>query len=363
MLPRLYEGKTDISNYKSNGLGFFNSVKRCEVTEERNGEFFLELEIYENDRLRNKVSPGMIIKAKPNNIDNLQLDDISIDKYGNLSLTALHIKSVFMKNATAEIRSGDSIPGTPAEVFDILSSSLALDNIFTFYSDISNTADFKKGLLSGEMLEDIFYSDDGGMLDVFGGELYFDNFSISLLKKRGHMTDKVIRYGSNISDYNQTITSAEIYTHILPYAEVENLKDNDTIRVSANPIPTGANLNEFQKILPVDFSKKCKKYKVNSSNGVGYADLNTRLIELGNKRVEKKKERLTQPTVNIAITYTPILNDLQDIQLCDRVKVVYGDNVTTAKAVKMVYNCIQERYVNIEFGEKKLNLTDLIKVG
>lgn len=365
MFPRLYQGKNDIASYGSNGLGFFNSVKQCEVIEERNGAYYLNLSIYKNDSLRNVVVPGMVIKAKPNCSDAPQLfeicENIEVDKYGNLKLTAMHVKSVFMKNVTTNNWDAESFTGTPTEIYEKLAETVALPSDFTFYSDITDSKTFKKGLQTGEIFEDIFYNDDGGMLDVYGGALYFDNFSVSLLKNRGRTTAKVLRYGTNISDYTQTITSADVYSHILPFAEVENLKDGDNIRIAGNLIETGAAINEFKKVKLIDFSKKCKKYKVNSSNGLGYADLNDRLAELGNAKLEKQKSKFTIPSVNIVVNYKPQLDDLQDLRLCDKVKVYYGDNVTTVRLIKTVYDSIHERYTSLEFGEKKLKLTDLIR--
>lgn len=363
MLPRLYEGKLDLESYNKNGLGFFNSVKSCEVTEERNGEYFLKLSIYKNDRLRDTVVPGMVVKAKSNSSDPPQLfeicDNIEVDKYGNLSLTAMHIKSVYMKNVTAQAWDVKSVTGTPAEINAKISEVLAFQSGFTFYSDITDSKAFKKGWSTGESLEDIFYKEDG-MIDIYGGSLYFDNFSVSLLKQRGRNTAKALRYGMNISDYTQTITSAEVYSHILPYADVEDLNDGDDIRIAIPPIETGASVNEFKKVKLIDFSKKCKKYKVNSSNGAGYTELEAHLLELGNARVEKYKEKLTTPSVNIKVTYKAQLDDLQDLRLCDRVKLYYGNYITRVRLIKTVYDSIHERYTSLEFGDKKLKLTDLI---
>ena len=94
MIPRLFDGtKTGIER-TGNGYGFFSTCSQCSVTEERNGEYFLEMTLSINDNLAKKVVPNMWILAKANNEDPSQFFEIyNVERNNNiLTVKANHIK-------------------------------------------------------------------------------------------------------------------------------------------------------------------------------------------------------------------------------------------------------------------------------
>jgi phage-related protein len=117
----------------------------------------------------------------------------------------------------------------------------------------------------------------------------------------------------------------------------------------------------------VDFSSKFTANKYKRSKFSDFSSWNTaiknRLNELAENYITKRPKKLVEPSVNMKITYQSELNSMQDIGLCDTVKVVYGiSNLThTAQVIKTVYDSINEKYVEMEIGEKKLYLNNYIK--
>ena len=77
MLPRIYLQKESPYYYQSNGYGFIKYCKKCEVTEELNGEYTLSMIVHPYDKLANEIKINRFIKAKPNSRDKPQLFEIN----------------------------------------------------------------------------------------------------------------------------------------------------------------------------------------------------------------------------------------------------------------------------------------------
>ena len=67
MIPVLY--KSNEVDFNHNGLGLLSETIECTVTEERNGLFELFLEYPVSGRLYEEIKDFVIIKAKPNRLD------------------------------------------------------------------------------------------------------------------------------------------------------------------------------------------------------------------------------------------------------------------------------------------------------
>lgn len=363
MLPRLYDAKRTIEYYEYNGYGFFTDCNKCEVTEERNGIYTLTMTIAPTDKLAKTVTIGMIVKAKSNPYDNPQLFEINkviIDKNGNIEVNAQHIKFLACQNCTlGNIGAANgSLNGTPNEIMEEILDSLTFDNLFSFNSNITTKKNFSCGINTVEKLGDILGGKDGSLIDVFGGEYHYDNFNIELLSSRGKITNSKIMMGQNISDYKQTITNDNRYTHILPYATVKNAHTGGEITLSGRPIEIKK--MAFQRVLSVDFSSETNEISVDPTSGLNYTKLYDKLSILANDYLIKNGSKLTEE-VNITVTYQPEIDKLQSIKLCDTVKVVFGINQsTTAKVTKTVYDSIRERYTTIEIGDSKVTLSNFI---
>ena len=65
MKPVLFD--EDSTSFRSNGLGRLDPIS-CEVTEERNGVFELEMEIAQTSLHADQIGMNSIILAKPNRI-------------------------------------------------------------------------------------------------------------------------------------------------------------------------------------------------------------------------------------------------------------------------------------------------------
>ena len=369
MLPRLYTKSMDTSR---NGLGFFNKVIKCPVTEVENNEYTLELEIAPTDRFVNVVAPDMLIKAKPNHSDPPQLFEVNTADFSNngksFVIKGTHIKSYFFNNLIRGTLTVSDLTGTAATVVENIcrnvllhrpSNNISYQNVILIgYDNTVGTVDVD--LTKPLTLEELFFG-EGGVIDTFGGTFKYDNDRIYLMKNRGRDADRIIRYGSGISDYTQSISNADTYTHIIGYARF-TAQNADTF-VYGNLIETGKAIptSFYKNVLPIDFTDKFRNGSydpINDQNAIA-----TRLTTLTQRHLTANLSKLKEPTVNIRVTEQSELKRLKDVGLCDGVKVAYSvlGLSLRGKVVKTVYDSVLERYIEHEIGERKLSLSDLIK--
>lgn len=379
MIPRLYNGRKSSNIYAKNGYGFFNTCKRCEVTEERNGEYSLIMECLETDILASNINVNKIIKAKANNDDDPQLFEIiEVKKQKNvLKIKANHIKYLWCQNVFGDENAtynyiNQTFTGTPQEIMtEILDDDyLCFRQYFNFTSDITTSNTVVINPFLALKFGDFLSGTRGGLLDVFGGEYHFDNFNIELLSSRGNNTNKKIMWGYNLSDYVQTITNDNNYTHIVGYAKVKDLyKNNKESIMKGRAIQCIDSYAGFEKIKLVDVTEDVKQLwnftdytepTINSGSGFRYFDVRD-LVNTATLNYARYKNYSTLADVNIKITYTPDLEKLQDCKLCDTVNVIFKDGTSVqSKITKVVYDSLQEKYIKMEIGSKTMSLEDFL---
>lgn len=373
MLPILYPSTTSTSGFfENNGLGFFNQCTKCNVTEERNGIYELEMSILPSDRLAKSSVCGMFVKAKPNPFDPPQIFEIysqsaSRDK---IDIQAQHIHYFLNTNVTTEPPA--KFTGTPSEVWNAAQIYFALDNPFTFTSNITSSNTIlpgnKRNISASEFLSGL----DGSVLDVFGGEYYYDNFSVSLLQRRGTDTGIALRYGSNISSKQQDSSNQTVYSHIMSYALVKtkylstNAEGQMYVNLN-NAIEMAYSSLTYKKALLYDFTDRMTDVTLNVISPGQYenlSDVKTRLRQETMNYINKNRAALTQISTNIQVDLTETLSGLQGCKLCDTVLIGLDDNGTKsrAKIIKTVYDALGERYTKIELGQPKKTIADMITV-
>ena len=216
---------------------------------------------------------------------------------------------------------------------------------------------------------------------MFGGDLKFDNVICYHRTHRGsRKAVATVKYGTNLSSYKQEVSTENRYTHVLPYADVPVYKDyTGSIRalrmygtVNGGAIPVNANVGAiFTRVLPVDFTYKFARRTgyINPQNqsgslpnGNGYADVESRLVTLGQRYVSNHPE-LISPKFSFDIDVEEALNELQNVELGDEVKVVYSPigYESNHRITSVVYDSVNERYKKITIGERNYSLFDFIK--
>lgn len=358
MIPILYEAKTN--DFTGNGTGFLKDATECTVKEVRNGTFELTLKYPENGVYADKLTEDAIIKAKPNNKDNDQL--FRIYKSGK---TIAGVNTFYAEHISYELNSNPIcqpvIEGkNPQQAIEQVLSQAAVPNNYTAWSDIQtrNSTSIDDVVSVRKMLGGV----EGSILDTWGGEYQFDNFTIKLWKNRGKDTGETIRYGKNLITAEQEKNIANTVTAIFPYARYkkdETSEEEILVKLSEGIIKT-PNADRYARLKcePVDFSDKFE-------DGVVITEDVLRKVATA-----YAQSGIDEPSISIKASFQDMnkikgnenLATFNSIDLCDIVTVIIEklDIDVKAKVVSYTYNVLKERAENVEIGETRTNLTKQI---
>lgn len=358
MIPILYEAKTN--DFTGNGTGFLRDATECTVKEVRNGTFELTLKYPESGVYADKLTEDAIIKAKPNNKDNDQL--FRIYKSGK---TIAGVNTFYAEHISYELNSNPIcqpvIEGkNPQQAIEQVLSQAAVPNNYTAWSDIQthNSTSVDDVVSVRKMLGGV----EGSILDTWGGEYQFDNFTIKLWKSRGKDTGETIRYGKNLLTAEQEKNIANTVTAIFPYARYkkdETSEEEILVKLSEGIIKT-PNADRYARLKcePVDFSDKFK-------DGIVITEDMLRKVATA-----YAQSGIDEPSISIKASFQDMnkikgnenLATFNSIDLCDTVTVIIEklDIDVKAKVVSYTYNVLKERAESVEIGETRTNLTKQI---
>lgn len=363
MIPILYDPLE--TQFDSNGIGLLTDAISCIVEEERNGSFELTLQYPQEGRLADYIVEDAIIKAKPNDKDKDQLFRIykSGKPIGGVNTYyAEHISYELNMNPVCRPRiSGKNAQEAIAQLLE----EAVIENNYTAWSDITTRNSTQiDDVLS---VRNILGGAEGSILDVWGGEYQFDNFTVKLHKSRGSDTGTTIRYGKNLISAEQERNIGDVITAIFPYCyytpekEEGATEEPDPVFVSLpEKFINTPNADKYARLkcAPMDFSDEFE-------DGVIVSE------EMLRKVAKAYTESgIDEPKISIKATFQNLkktkdyenIQALETIGICDTVTVMIeklGIEVK-AKIVKYSYDSIKERFDSVEIGEPKTNLTKAI---
>lgn len=322
--------------FDTNGLGALTNTLSCEVSEERNGEYELTMEYPMNGVHFDELALRKIIFAKPNATDGPQafrIYFISAEINGVVTINARHI--------TYDLSGIPVVPFTATSAGAACSglmSNAQVSNPFSIGTQIGTIADFKVDVPSS--VRSWFGGKEGSLIDVYGGEWAYDNYTATLKANRGQNRGVVIRYGKNLIDFEQEKNCEEVWTGVLPY-----WADEEGTVVRANIINIEGSF-DYRRILCLDLSQDFEEQPTK-------AQLTSRA------QTYIRANNIGVPKVSITLDWAQ-LNE--QVELCDTVTVVFErlGVETTAKCVRTVWDVLKERYSAIEIGDARTNITDTI---
>ena len=174
MIPILYQSITEGTVPTNYGIGALTDCLSCEVLEERNGKYELNLVYPASGIHAEDIQPNRFIKAKPNYTDNAQLFRIyKVGKpmNGKFSVYAQHISY----DLSGKLISS----GTASSCAAAITLLQPKAGSFTLATDISKSASFKIDAPSS--VRSWFGGKAGSLLDLYGGEWKYDNYTASLI--------------------------------------------------------------------------------------------------------------------------------------------------------------------------------------
>lgn len=334
MIPILY-ATTDISTL---GLGVLSDTISCKVSEQRNGAYELEMTYPINGVHFSDIDLRYFILAKPNYTDDPQLFRIY-----RITKPLNGICTIYGQHISYDL-SGYIIPnGLSANTL-----TLACVLLTTYAGDFTvNSTRTGEALFSTDVPASVrswFGGKAGSLVDVFGGEWHFNNFTCTLESERGANRGVTIRYGKNLTSFTQEQASDNLYSAVQSY-----YTDNDGNITTGNAVSTGITL-DVPKTLVVDASQDFSDIIPEVTDLDAYS---SRYIAQNN---------LVTPSENITLDFIQLKGLSERVDLCDTVTCIYeklGVSVS-AKCIETEWDCLKERYTKCVLGTAKHTLADTI---
>lgn len=336
------------TTFTANGKGVISDAVSCVVFQVLNGEYELQMEYPVSGIRFSDITSRSIIMAKPDKISDEQpfrIYRITKPLNGIVTIYARHL---------AYDMSGYAV--TP---FEAASLGLALVGLkenatptcpFTFQTDKSVSSDFSVKV--PKSLWSCLGGSEGSILDTYRGEWEFNGFSAYLHNRRGSNRGVSIRYGKNLTSYEQDINCENVYTAVYPYwsngTELVTLTEKtisvegtfDFVRVLSLDL-SGA----FQE-KPTEAQLRTRAERYITENDIGVPDISWTVEFVQLEASEEYKDREILEHISIGDTVTVEFEK-------------YGVTAT-ARAVEVEFNVLLDRYDSVTLGKVKTNMADTI---
>lgn len=350
MIPILYD-KTE-TEFKTLGIGPLSDAISCEVTEERNGSYELRMAYPITGVHYSDITNEAIICAIPadgKDVQPFRIYKISRPINGKISVYAEHLSyqlsHIVVMPFTAH-GAGNTLSG-------LIDNSIG-DQPFSVWTDIANgTTEYNQTVPAS--FRSRLGGVSGSVLDCFGGEYEFDEWTVKLHAHRGTDRGVSIEYGKNLVSVTQEENIANVVTGIVP---MWKSNDGDTVVTLPEVLIESeyAERYTYKRNIVYDLSSdfqdqpteeelraKAESYVSSNLIGVPEVSIDVDFVALSDTEEYKDLER-------------------ERINLCDTVTVRFAELGidTTAKVVKTVYDVLGERYTKVSIGSVKASIVDTV---
>lgn len=331
--------------FTSNGIGRLSDAASCVVTEELNGAFELELKYPADGLHAAAIEEGAIILSPYD-----ESGDTQPFRIYKRTDTLDGVFTALGRHISGDLTRIPVMPFTAATAAQALSgikNHAAVPCPFTFTTDMTGSGYFavevpvsaKAALGGGE----------GSVLGVFGGDVKYNRFAVSVLSRRGANPPVTIRYGKNMTGLEVVSEATAAYNAVVPYCKTQE----GVITCSPPVVAVGA----YTDAMPLDLSDQFDYVPAPSqvySAAVDWLAKNTPWVT----------ERAI--TVNfVELWQTEEYKDvapLQTVLLGDGVTVTYPKLGVDAafRVVKTEYDVLRGRYSEITLGRENVTVVTMI---
>lgn len=349
MIPILFEPKT--KEFNSNGLGRLMDATSCLVTEERNGEYELEMKYPIDGILSEDIKMASIIWAEPG--EGKEPQPFSVYKVSKPMNGIVTINAEHMSYQLSYIPCAPFTAQTAAGALAGFEQHAAEECPYTFWTDKTNSGSFAVSVPAS--IRSRLGGVEGSILDVYGGEFEFDRYTVKLWENRGEDNGVVLRYGKNITDLAQEENISNTITGIYPYWANN---DGNLVELPEKVISSEKASNfPYPRTIPIDFSSKFQEQPTTDELRAA-------------AEAYIKSNNVGIPSVSISVSFVPLwqteeykdLALLESVRLCDVITVDYEKLGVKAKAkiVRTIYDVLKGRYQSLEVGDVRATLASTI---
>lgn len=352
MIPILF--RADATDFSTYGICALSDTISCSVSEERNGEYELELTYPITGRFYSEIAKERLIKAKANDTSKNQMFRIyrmTKPLNGIVKIYAQHISYDLTTIATP---AWESAPITPQLAIEHAFSAALTQHRFTFRTDYTEAKPFV--ISKPKSLRKVLGGEEGSLVSLWGGEFEWDNYEVIHHQGRGKSSGVVIEYGKNLKSLEQDSDITDVYTELLPYAVIKTEDSETAVTLPEQVLPITTALTQ-RKTLIKDFTDSF--------------DMEETITE---EKLRAKAETYLQnnplgvETPELKVSFEPLWKQpeyaavLERVSLCDRVTIRYTSLgvSATAKVIQTVYDTLAEKYISITLGAARSTLVDTV---
>ena len=355
MIPILYESTE--TAFTSNGLGRLRDCISCVVTEERNGIYECDFEYPIDGVNYDRIKCGRIIAVEHDESNDVQPFDIvgySRPINGVVTFHAVHISY----RQTALTVSGTNIQSL-SDAFTLLGTSDPA-NPFAYWTDKTSSGYLGAGDGVPHSVRQVLGGMEGSILDAYGGEYEWDKWTVRLWGSRGSFRNFTIRYGVNLTNYEEELDYSNTYTSVIPYWVGQDDNGNDVIVKGDMVSASYPSFNGTGRCIPLDLSEKYETKPTKATveaAGLAYMNANQTYLPAQSIKVDFVK-------LSDSAEYAQFAS-LQQCRLCDTINVVFPryDMQGMFKIVKTEYNVLREKYDSLELGTLATSLAEALGIS
>lgn len=330
-------GKTD-KVFSSNGDVVIKPLK-AKVYKQDNGDFYLDLDCG-LEYVDVIVEGNIVVANTPQGEQAFRISSPEKSK-SKVSAKAYH---VFYDSKNYAIADTNIVNKNCNNALSQLNGATDVTSPFVTYSDIATVN-------STRVVRKSLHDGISTILELWGGHLVRNNFSIQILSSIGQDNGVTVRYKKNLEDISCEEDWSEVATKILPVGR-------DGILLNAvNPSASIYMSSSTQYAIPytkiVEFEQDISEEDYPTESAYKQALVN----DLSSKAQAYLDENCV-PKVN----YTLKANLEKITDIGDTIQVIderLGINIMT-QVIAFTYDCILEKYTEIEFGNFQKTLSDLI---
>nr|DAZ85038.1 MAG TPA: tail protein [Caudoviricetes sp.] len=351
VIPVLYDEEETV--FTSFGIGALAKCTYCQVTEERNGAYELVLKYPSKGRMYPELISGMILKVRANETSGLQLFRIyrvTTPLGGIVTVYAAHIS--YDLSAIAVIPWSDPCI-SPINVFHNLFHNTATPCRFSYQTEYDTEKAFS--VQKPQSVRACLGGVSGSVLDVWGGEYEWDNFTVKHHRHRGSETGVVVEYSKNLTSLDHDADASDCYTDLYPYAVMTDEDGNETVVTIPNRLITDGfiNVDSHRRTLIKDFSDQFE---------FGTTITPDALRTKAEAWLESNPLGRSEAVITVA--FEPLRNRpgysdvLEHVSLCDVVTIRHAELgiAVKTKVIKTVYDTLAEKYVSVSLGKARQSL-------
>lgn len=363
MKPILFEGTE--TSFLSNGLGRIDALS-CVVTEERNGQYDLEMEVSIDEAHYSEIVEGRILYARHDETTDKQPFEIyyiSRPLNGHVTVLAHHI-SYRTHKITVEPFTASGITDAMAK----LKNKSVSTHPFQLWTNKSTSGTMK--LEQPRSLRSLLAGEQGSVLDVYGtGEYEWDKFTIKLHSQRGVDSGVTLRYGKDITELKKTTDTSNMWNGIVPFwygspgeSEGSSGSDDEVLVMLAEKYILASNVNnyDYEMIVPLDMSSYFDEPPTESQLRMAAQNY------VNNNLFTEIPASIEVSFINLAsIEEFQNVAPLQRLKLCDTITVKYEKLGVSnqAKIVQTVFDVLKEKYISMTVGDVRSSLSSTMTDG